>query len=115
MSLHPFITSNWTNQSDHIQRKFLRHGPYTHLHIRSPTPDTINWTFTFADLGMCHTLESTSTLTTTTATGSPPVATYVVDGEAHHTEESAQEAVFGQGRFEECVRRTYAELGVPPS
>jgi hypothetical protein len=108
MSPHPLPTPNWTNQSDHIQRKFLRHGPYTHLHIRSPTPDTIEWTFTFADLGMCHVLESASTLTTT-----PNSPTHLcVDGEVCGSEESALEAVFGRGRFEACVRGVYAELGV---
>ena len=107
--------AKWAGQSDQIKSKYLRQGPYTHLRV-SAAEDTIDWTFTFADLGMCHTLDSSSTLTTiTTATGNPPGATYIVDGEAHRTEESAQEAVFGQGRFEECVRRTYAELGVPPS
>ena len=91
------------------QTKYLRSGPYTHLHIApDEDPNTVKWTFTFADLGMCHALKSTSTVTV--APGSPP--TYHVNGEPHRSEEGALEAVFGRGQYDRFLNDTYAELGV---
>ena len=106
MGLHLAI-AKWNDQRDLIQAKYLRSGPYTHLHITpDEDPNTVKWTFTFADLGMFHALKSASTVT---VTGSPP--TYHVNGETHHSEEGALEAVFGRGQYEQFLHSTYTELG----
>ena len=108
MGLH-LVISKWNDQRDRIKTKYLRSGPYTHLHIApDEDPNTVKWTFTFADLGMCHALKSTSTVTV--APGSPP--TYHVNGEPHRSEEGALEAVFGRGQYDQFLNATYAELGV---
>ncbi len=94
---------------EYIKAKFLRTEGRTHLHVTTEDAPNegllVSWTFTFDDLGLFHTLSSTSLLEMPDLFG--PV---LVDGMPFHDIEEAEEAVFGGGRFDAYVRELYAQV-----
>lgn len=68
--------------TEEIQSKFFRSGPYTHLWI-----DKRRWRYTFMDLGMCHT----------------------IDGEYASEDEEEPSKTFG-GKYKDFVRELHANF-----
>lgn len=91
---------------EEIQMKFLRAGPYTHLHIKhDPHSSSVEWVFTFADMGMCHTIQSTSSVEIYDEN------TIYVDNVPHNSKESALVAVFGN-HYRRFIAELYQNMGI---
>jgi hypothetical protein len=89
-----------------LKQEFFGSGPLTHLHL-AQGPGTIAWTFTFMDLGLCHTIESSHRITVDTN------RTIHIDGKPQPSAASARSAVFG-GRYAQCISELYDEMGIAP-
>jgi hypothetical protein len=103
---HACSPNDTTAVLESLKQEYFRSGPYTYLHLLQ-TPDTIAWTFTFMDLGLCHTIKSTHCITIDT------YHTIHVDGKPQPSTASARSAVFG-GRYAQRIRELYDEMGIEP-
>ena len=96
---------DWDLRRDEIQGLFFRAGAYTHFVIQfDADTDTVDWRFSFADLGMYHTLESHATVSLL------PHGTYCVDGIELETEDEAFAQVFA-GHYDRFLRGMYQDAG----
>jgi hypothetical protein len=96
---------DWHTRTDEIQSRFFRAGPRTFLWLDYGTlsPDLLQWSFTFMDLGMCHTLTGHASANVLPSGG------YLVNFKHHPTEEAALEAVFGE-HYPGFVERLYKDM-----
>ena len=98
-------TSFLIPNTEYIQRKFFRTGPYTHMHIEhNPGLNHVRWVFTFMDFGMCHTIESIASV-------EQLGESTLVDGALHHSLDSVCHALFGN-RYARYVEELYADIGM---
>lgn len=98
---------NW--DGNEIQSRYFRVGPGTHLWLDyDEKAETLLWCFTFLDLGMCHTLTGTATLTFPTL---PDMMHYTVNGQTELDSDSAMQRVFAK-HYQNFLTRLYIDLGV---
>lgn len=89
---------------EEIQAKYFRTGAYTHLQIKyNPETTKGEWIFTFADMGMCHVIESSFSIKY------HETNTIYVDNIPHNTSESAFNAVFGN-HYKRFMNELYEEI-----
>lgn len=93
---------DWPTRSDEIQTRFFRTGPKTFLWLDYGTlsPDLLQWSFTFMDLGMCHTLSGHARV---------QQPGFLVNGRVFASESDALEAVFG-GHYQKFVDGLYRDI-----
>lgn len=97
---------DWT--PGEIQSRYFRTGDKTFLWLDyDEITALLSWSFTFLDLGMCHTLSGRATVSLLPHT--PPV--YMVNGQSAATREQAMHAVFA-GHYRDFLVQLYADLGV---
>lgn len=97
---------DWTPSE--IQARFFRVGNQTFLWLDyNEDAALLSWSFTFLDLGMCHTLSGRATVSL--LPHSPPV--YSVNGQIHDTREEAMHAVFAN-HFNDFMTQIYADLDI---
>jgi hypothetical protein len=96
---------DWHTRAAEIQERFFRQGPYAYLCISEESQPEIRWTFNFMDLGMCHTLSGSASVSLT------PTGTYLVDHEEHANEDSALVAVFS-GHYRDFLECFYRDLRI---
>lgn len=96
---------DWHARTDEIQARFFRAGPKTCLWLDYGTlsKDLLQWSFTFMDLGMCHTLSGHARVQLAGA------GEYVVNGRGHASENDALETVFGK-HYQNFVDRLYRDM-----
>ncbi len=93
---------DWHTRSNEIQARFFRTGSKTFLWLKHHQ-DLLQWSFTFMDLGMCHTLSGHARV------HSAPSGGYLVNQRPHSTEDEALLAVFG-GHYQTFVDRLYRDV-----
>lgn len=96
---------DWPTRSDEIQARFFRTGPKTYLWLDYGTlsRDLLQWSFTFMDLGMRHTLSGHARVLQAES------GEYVVNGRGHASENDALESVFGR-HYLDFVDRLYRDM-----
>lgn len=93
---------DWHTRADELQARFFRTGSRTFLWLKHQQ-DLLQWSFTFMDLGMCHTLSGHARV-------SPgPSGGYLVNQRQYATEDEALYAVFG-GHYQAFVDRLYRDM-----
>lgn len=91
-----------------IQPCYFRAGDKTFLWLDyNEETALLSWSFTFLDLGMCHTLSGRATVSL--VPNSP--SAYMVNGQVHGTREQAMHAVFA-GHYKDFIVQLYLDLGV---
>lgn len=94
---------DWVSRKDEIQARFFRPPPYARLWIEySPVNDLLSWSFTFMDLGMCHTISYNTTI-------AQENGSYRVGRESWPNEDMALEAVFG-GHYNNFLNEFYMDM-----
>ena len=94
---------DWDSRRDEIQGLFFRAGAYTHFVVRlDADTDIVEWRFSFADLGMYHTLESHASVSLL------PNGNYCVDGIELETEDEAFAQVFA-GHYDRFLQEMYRD------
>lgn len=93
---------DWHTRSNEIQARFFRTGSKTFLWLEQQQ-DLLRWSFTFMDLGMCHTLSGHASVLQAES------GEYVVNGWGHASENDALEAVFGK-HYHNFVDRLYRDM-----
>ena len=95
---------DWPARTQEIQRRFFRAPPCAYLWVDfSHENSLLSWCFTFMDLGMCHTISSTTTVVQKNGC-------FLVGRESWPTEDMALEAVFG-GHYEHFLQEFYRDVG----
>ena len=96
---------DWPARTHEIQTRFFRTGPRTFLWLEHGvfSQDLLQWTFTFMDLGMCHTLSGHARVIPV------PTGGFLVNKNLYQTEEAAIHAVFGN-HYPTFVDRLYRDM-----
>lgn len=95
---------DWESRSAEIQALHFRPPPRACLWIKhDPASNLLNWTFTFMDMGMNHTVSSFSIV------ARDEHGDFTVDGQAEPNEASALHSVFG-GHYERCLQEISQDL-----
>ena len=96
---------DWYTRTDELQSRFFRTGPKTFLWLDYGrlSPDLLQWSFTFMDLGMCHTLSGHARADVLPSGG------FLVNNTHYMIEDAALEAVFA-GHYPCFVERLYRDM-----
>ena len=97
---------DWPDRADEIQARFFRTGTRTFLWLDYGTggPTLLRWSFTFMDLGMCHTLSGRARVQQQQENKG-----WLVNGKEHASENDAMHAVFA-GHFQSFVDGLYRDM-----
>jgi hypothetical protein len=97
------------SEKERIQAQFFRTGSYSYLHIEQQPDQSIKWTFTFLDMGMCHCFTSQARVSMC-----PPSQFIMVDDKEYPSLDQALHAIFG-GHYQRFLQSFYRDLGVTPT
>ena len=95
---------DWQSRTAEIQALHFRGPPKACLWIKhDPASNLLEWTFTFMDMGLNHTISSFSTVSR------DKHGEFTVDGQSEPNEASALHSVFG-GHYARCLQEIEQDL-----
>jgi len=99
---------DWHTRTDEIQERYFRTGPRTCLWIECAKhdPTILTWSFTFMDIGMCHTISGHARVVKVSKNGP-----FKVNELEYPDENQALAAVF-QGHLQDFQNRFYKQMSL---